>query len=149
VAKGKTAAQIGREIRAALSKTVAETMTMANHALIAANPVATTHSRNNWILSKGRPHKTVDGSRESPSDAMQQAGLTEAMSFDVGRDRKMFLTNNVDYVEFLDKGSSPQAEAGYVARAFADGVAAAPRGRKTATRKMLAGLARTAYVRGV
>jgi hypothetical protein len=148
VAKGRSAAQIGRDIRADLSATIATVMVAANHALVAANPVDTQHSANNWIISKGRPFPGVDGSRESPSDAAQQAGIAGASTYDIGRDGRLVLGNNVDYIEDLDGGSSPQAEPGWVARAFAEGVAAAPRGRRTAARRMLAGLAKRAYQKG-
>jgi hypothetical protein len=141
-------AVIGKDIRAVLSGVVRDVMLDATQALIAATPVDTGHAASNWILSTGSPHSGVDGSREAVSTGAQDAGLAAIERYDVGKDGKVYLVNNVDYIGDLDQGSSPQAGAGFVARALLSGVSAAPKGRKTAARKMLKGMAKTAFKRG-
>lgn len=142
------AASIGKAIRDDLSKTLRTVFSIAGQSVIDATPVDTEHDRSNWVLSVGSPYTGVDGSRIAVSYAAQKAGFQKLAAYDVGRDGKIFLRNNVFYTKFLDKGWSQQAPAGFVAAAFFQGVRGAPHGRKTSARKMLKGLARAAYQRG-
>jgi hypothetical protein len=82
------------------------------------------------------------------SYAAQDAGYAIMRSYDVGRDGKVFLVNNVYYLQYLDKGWSQQAPANFVAACFMGSVFRAPAGRKVAVRKMLRSLASAAYRRG-
>ncbi len=142
------AAAIGRAIRADISKTVRDVMLLAADNVMNATPVDTTHAANNWVLSLGSPFTGVDGSRDAPSNSAQRAGIAAVQNYDVGRDGKVFLRNNVFYLQFLDEGWSQQAPPNFVAEAFAGGVRRAPRGKKTAARKMLRGMAAQAYKKG-
>jgi hypothetical protein len=144
----KTGAAIGREIRAALSKVVGEAMLRAEEAVAAATPVDTHHAESNWVLSVGRPYAGVDGSRQAVSFEAQQAGIAAVQKYDVGSDGPIYLRNNVEYLRYLNDGWSPQAEAGFVERAIESAGDEVPRGRKTAVRKMLKGIARSSYNRG-
>lgn len=141
------AASIGKAIREDISKTVRDVMLLAVDNVINATPVDTTNAANNWILSFGRPYPGVDGSREAPSHAVQDASIRAMQNYDAGRDGKVYLRNNVLYLEFLDRGWSQQAEPGFVAAALTAAVRRAPRGRKQAARKMLIGMARKAYIK--
>ena len=143
-----SAASIGRELRADLSRTIGDVMALACESLRAATPKDTENAANNWIISVGAPFSGTDGSQTSPSHAAQDEGLDRIKSYDIGRDGKVYLRNNVVYLPNLDQGASPQAEAGFVARAFYSAVAAAPHGRKGAARQMLKGMARTAFKAG-
>lgn len=142
------AAKIGRELREKISATIRDTVGLAMDALINATPVDTTNARNNWIFSAGRPHVGVDGSRESPSHSMQDSSKAALAKYDAGRDGPAYLQNHVIYMQFLDKGSSAQAPAGFVAAAFMAAVSGAAHGTKTAARAMLKKLSRRAYVKG-
>lgn len=142
------AASIGKAIRDDLSKTLRTVFTIAARSVINATPVDTEHDASNWVLSTGSPYTGVDGSRLAVSYAAQDAGFQKLAAYDVGRDGKIFLRNNVFYTQFLDRGWSQQAPAGFVAAAFFQGVRGAPYGRKGAARKMLKSLARAAYHRG-
>lgn len=139
------AASIGREIRKDISRTLREVMLLAADNVTNATPVDTTHAANNWILSTGNPYFGIDGSRAAPSHAAQDQGIIDLADYDVGRDGKIYLRNNVLYVQFLDRGWSQQADAGYVREAMEAAVRKAPRGRKTAARKMLRGMSRSSY----
>lgn len=149
VAVVSSAAQIGREIREHLSAVLRDVMLGAADAVTAATPVDTGNAQNNWILSTGSPHAGVDGSRLSPSSAMQEQGIAKIQRYDVGRDGPIYLRNNVLYVQYLDQGRSSQAPAGFVARAFLSATSQAPFGRKQAARKMLRRMGRAAYLRGI
>jgi hypothetical protein len=142
------AASIGRELRADISRTLRDVMLLAADNVTNATPVDTTNAANNWILSTGSPYTGVDGSRLAPSHTAQDAGIKALQGYDVGRDGKIYLRNNVLYLQFLDQGHSQQAPAGFVAAAFQGAARRAPRGRKSAVKKMLTGMARKAYIKG-
>lgn len=145
--RGQNAAAIGREIRAELSRTIAETMTRAVMNLRETTPVDTGHARSNWVLSVGRPYTGVDGSRLAVSMAASDAGLALMARYDVGKNPRVFLRNNVEYITYLDEGWSPQAPPNFVAMAINDAANGVQRGRRGQVRKMLKGLARAAIVR--
>lgn len=142
------AASIGKQLREELSKTLSDVMISAAERVTLATPVDTTNAANNWILTVGAPFGGVDGSRESPSHAMQDAGIDRIARYDVGQDGPIYLRNNVLYLQFLDRGWSSQAEAGFVARALNSAAAVAPRGRRASARKILKRMSKSAYVRG-
>lgn len=141
------AAQIGRDIRADLSRVLRDVMLLAADAVTNATPVDTHHAESNWVLSTRQPYMGVDGSRSAVSWAAQNAGIAALQTYDIGRDGKIYLRNNVLYLEFLDQGWSQQAPAHFVAMAFQSAARRAPRGRKTAVRKMLRDMSRAAYIR--
>ena len=84
--------------------------------LIEANPVDTGWSRANWIPSVGSPTKDPAGSKQAVSTAAQAAGLARMRTYDLHRDGKVFITNNVPYIVRLNEGSSRQAPKGFVQR---------------------------------
>lgn len=138
------AASVGRALRSELSKTIRDVMLLAADNVTNATPVDTTNAANNWILTLGRPFAGVDGSRENPSHEAQDAGIRRLQNYDVGRDGKIYLTNNVLYLEFLNRGWSQQADPGFIEIAIMAAIRRAPRGRKQAARRMLRGIARAA-----
>ena len=143
------AKKIGEDIRAAISKTVSDVMLLAEANLTASTPVDTGHATSNWVLSVRAPFTGVDGSRSNVSFAAKAAGRAAVRAFDVGKHARVYLRNNVHYLQYLNRGSSPQAEAGFVARAMLAARRLAPYGRKGSVRKMLTAAARSAYKKGV
>jgi len=141
------AAQIGRELRAELSKTIRDVMLLAADNLMNATPVDTGHASSNWVLSLGSPYTGIDGSRQAVSTVEQDRGIDAVTGYDIGRDGPIYLRNNVLYLQFLDQGHSQQAPAGFVGQAFMAASRRAPHGRKTSTKKMLRSMARSAYVK--
>ncbi len=142
------AASIGRAMRADLSKTIGGAMLRARRALSEATPVDTHHAESNWVLSIGTPYTDVDGARDYVSFVAQQEGDLAMEAYDVGKSPKVFLRDNVLYVLFLDRGSSPQAEPGFVAATFNEAANGVAHGRRGATRKLLKNLSRSAYLKG-
>lgn len=139
------AAQIGRSIRADISKTLRDVMLLAADNLANATPVDTGHASTNWILTTGTPYNGIAGSREQVSITEQVQGIAALQDYDVVRDGPIYLRNNVEYLKYLDAGWSQQAEGGFVAICFENAARRAPRGRKTAVKKMLRGMSREAY----
>ena len=143
------AASIGRELRAHLSKTISDALRFATMALRDSTPVDTTNAANNWMITTGRAYEGVDGSRQDPSHAVQDALLARMADYDVGRDGKVFIRNNVLYVQYLDDGWSSQAPPGYVAIVFTNAAEGAPTERRAAVAKMLRSMASHAYHRSL
>lgn len=132
-------AVIAREMRQALSDTLKNVMLTAADAVEASCPVDTGHLVSNFILSVGSPHSGVEGSRENVSYAAQDAGREKVLAYDVGRDGKIYYTNDVEYLKY---------QTPFVTQALMTGVAAAPRGSKTRARAALKALTRASFKRG-
>lgn len=143
------AAQIGRAIREDISNTLKQVMLLAADNVANSTPVDTGHATTNWILSTGTPYNGIAGSREAVSFAEREAGIAALQDYDVVRDGPIYLRNNVLYIQYLDKGSSQQADPGFVGAALQSATRRAPHGRKTAVRKMLRNMTRDAYRKGL
>lgn len=139
--KGRSGAvaAIGQDMRAAISDTLKEVMLTAADALEANSPIDTGHLVSNWILSVGRPFTGVAGSRQSVTYAAQDAGREKVLAYDVGRDGRIYISNNVPYLQY---------QRPFVTESLMAGAAAAPRGMKTRVRKMLKNIARSSFRKG-
>lgn len=140
-------------MRDALAEKLSQTMLLARKSVTAATPIDTGHARSNWVLSVGAPYQSIDGSRQQVSTAVQEAGDARVAKYtgkDIKAGRRIYLKNNVPYMMYLDKGSSPQAKAGFIAKALLSRDAARymPAGTKRHTRDALRSMARTAIRRG-
>lgn len=90
--------------------------------LIVDTPVDTGWARANWVPSIGNSVNVPAGTRESVTVGDQQAGIaTVAVTYTLSQGR-VFITNNVPYIETLNEGSSRQAPAMFVQRAIQRGV---------------------------
>jgi len=78
-----------------------------------ATPVDTGWAWNNWIPGLGSqiPSAPV-GTRDNVQRGASEAGSGEVLGMKPGDDS--YLVNNVPYIENLNEGSSPKADAGYV-----------------------------------
>lgn len=142
--RGSVAA-VGRDMRRALSEMLAGVMTAAAEAVTDATPVDTGHAQSMWVLSTGSPFVGVEGSRENVSYAAQVYGLEQMAKYDVGRDGRIYLTNNVEYMTDLAEGSSPQQpEPGWITKALLTASSKAPKGRRAVVRKALRAMGKSA-----
>lgn len=139
--RGRTSspAVIGKEMREALSDTLKNVMLTAADAVEASCPIRTGHLLSNFILSTGRPHRGVEGSPESVSYAAQDAGRAKVLTYDVGKDGRIYFTNHVEYLKY---------QRPFVTQALMSAVAAAPRGSKQRARAALKAIARSSFRRG-
>ena len=97
-------AAIGRDARRELSKVIVDTMTLAVRNLSNSTPVDTEHAASNWIVTFGSPFKGVAGSRVNVSWSEFYNGLAKLKRYDVGRDGRVYIRNNVLYLQYLDRG---------------------------------------------
>jgi len=92
--------------------------------LIATTPVATGWARSNWIPSIGQSIDSPDGSRESFDGSQQAQGRATVAGGYRLKHGRIFVSNNVPYIEKLNAGSSPQASAKFVEQAADEAVSA-------------------------
>lgn len=85
------------------------------------NPVDTGLSRSWWHIQEGAPDMTAPPKRESA--AANQYPAPPVPSPTITGTAPVFITNNVDYVIFLEAGWSGQAPFGYVGLAILETVA--------------------------
>ena len=93
--------------------------------LIQTTPVDTGWARANWVPSVGKMQQTTVGSADAVSAVAQTAGLSSVIGYRRGR---VFITNNVPYIEALNAGHSPQQPAGFVERGIQKAVTVDLRG---------------------
>lgn len=140
--------KIGRELSDFLSRTMSRAMILACQNVTNSTPVDTEHAASNWVLSIGSRFNNVVGSRESVSWAEHEAGIERVRNYDIRRDGpRIYLGNNVLYLQYLDAGWSQQAEAGFVARAIESAASGAPVEKRNAVHHMLHNMAHSAYIR--
>ena len=92
--------------------------------LIETTPVDTGWARANWVAGIGQPVLPLqpEGGRRTPGEV--QAAASRAANANAGvlrytvRQGRVFMSNNVPYVEALNSGHSAQAPAGFVQQAI-------------------------------
>jgi hypothetical protein len=104
--------QRAKNIEGNVGRAVIETAIAANQAVVSATPVDTGRARANWQASIGTPIQ------EATDDTDQSGASTVAANNAVisrrQPDQTVFISNNVDYIETLNQGSSAQAPANFV-----------------------------------
>lgn len=86
--------------------------------LVEDTPRDTSWARTNWLPSIGKAVEVPVNSPESVSFGAQQVGLAAvATSYTLSKG-KVFITNNVPYIQRLNDGWSKQAPAGFVQAAI-------------------------------
>ena len=87
--------------------------------LVAKTPVDTGRARGGWIVSTGEPSLWMPGEEEVvPPEVVQAKGekaLGSLLPFDI-----VFVSNNVEYIEALERGHSKQAPHGMLAETVAE-----------------------------
>ena len=107
------AEQVGSEINRVLSKLVGKLATNITIELVNATPVQTGFARSNWIPTIGVPFVGVVGSREGVDYSVQLSAVASLAGYSLDRGN-IYITNNVDYIDELNAGTSPEAQAGFV-----------------------------------
>ena len=92
--------------------------------LVNATPVDTGWAKGNWVPSKGQPFVEEVGREGNPSAARgrQDRGEDQVRTFTLS-DGRLFIVNNVPYIQVLNDGHSQQAPSGFVERAVETAVA--------------------------
>jgi hypothetical protein len=107
---GARAAAIGARIRRHITQAAIALALEILKELKRNTPVDTGHARRNWIGSVGSPN-TTEVTAETDS------GIAEILAFKLG-DGALWIATVVDYVLYLNYGSSDQRPAGWIERAI-------------------------------
>lgn len=86
-------------------------------ALRDATPVDTGHAASNWIGQIGSPFAGVAGSKQAVNFGPQNASL-RTLNARNRIIREVFVSNNVEYVDVLNTGTSTQAPSGFIQAAI-------------------------------
>lgn len=112
---------LGARVEDNSNEVVRRTALAINQAVVLATPVDTGRARANWQVGIGEPVE------ETTTETDPSGGATVSRNNQVigqstpGQD--IHLSNNLDYIEALNNGSSSQAPAGFVEEAVAAGTA--------------------------
>jgi hypothetical protein len=83
----------------------------ADQAVVLATPVDTGRARANWVTSIGRPRFVQSTSVDPGGGIAISQGLSVIAGYKAGGGG-IFITNSLDYIGFLEEGSSRQAPNG-------------------------------------
>lgn len=108
---GKQAAAIGARIRKHIESAALMLVLEIDKELRRATPVDTGHARRNWIPSVGAMNTA-----EAKDDSAHASGVAEVLAYKLSQG-VLWVSNAVDYVRFLNYGSSEQRPAGWIERA--------------------------------
>lgn len=87
--------------------------------LVPATPIKTGWARANWVVSIGGPKTTVSGTPETVGVARGEQSASVARLLVYRTDQgDIWISNNVPYIQALNEGRSPQADAGFVEKAI-------------------------------
>ena len=90
--------------------------------LIETTPVDTGWARANWVPSIGKSHQSILGGKPdritraplvASGEAQQATGIASITSYQINQG-KVFISNNVGYIEDLNMGTSKQAPEAFV-----------------------------------
>jgi len=122
-------AAIGKSLTQFTERTIVA-ITLELHAeLVEHTPVDTGWARANWVPKVGgQPPQNAVGSPGAggvpAAQGASQAGISSVLAYRLPRGR-VYVTNNVSYIEALNDGHSSQEPAGFVQRALRKAVQAA------------------------
>lgn len=124
-----TVAEVMAEIERGVSRAIGMLSTNVTAELIERTPVDTGWARANWVPAiGGRPRFPTDpGTREGRQSgalgaaSRQQTATAALLTYTLSRG-KVFISNGVPYLIFLNEGSSAQAPSGFVQDAIEAGI---------------------------
>lgn len=112
---GRQAAAVGANLEREVAN-IARALILRIDAKLRANPSAggtpvdTGHARANWVPAVSAPARLeVEGSEATPHDT----GLATVLAYELGQG-PLYLSNNVDYIELLNRGHSAQADVAFI-----------------------------------
>ena len=108
---GRVMGEVSVSITVNTGKKARATALEISRRLILATPVDTGQARTNWLVGINRPRKGIERPPISAAAAIVQAAASIVSARD-GAD--IWISNNLDYIEELNRGKSAQAPAGYV-----------------------------------
>lgn len=119
--------QLADQISVNARKRLHQTVLVVDQVLVTSTPADTGRARANWIVGTGPSTRAIDayavGKAGSTAGANAQAALEQAQRFLDGTDVSViYISNNLDYLVYLNQGSSAQAPAGFIEAAVQAGI---------------------------
>lgn len=120
--------RLSRAIPVNVKRGLKETVLVIDQALVTSTPVDTGRARANWIVGTGPSTAAIDayfpGKGGATAAANAEAALQQARDFLDGADVSViYISNNLEYIQYLNEGSSAQAPAGFIEAAVDAGIA--------------------------
>ena len=114
---------LGGRVEKNAGRKVVRAAVAINQAVVLSTPVDTGRARANWRVGLGDPVRLVR--EETDQGGLGTIGENNARIRQRRPGQDVYISNNVEYIQFLNEGSSAQAPAGFVERAVAVGRSAA------------------------
>lgn len=118
---GKETDRVMRELLDFVNDKVITLVVVLTNTLFEDTPELTGFAETNWIPSIGKSFDDTVGSKQLVSKSAQDAGLAIVRATYAYPDT-VFITNNADYIELLNIGSSTKAPAFFVQTAIAKSI---------------------------
>lgn len=121
-----------------LTKMVRRVALIIDGAVVISTPIDTGRAKSNWIVQMNHgasnvigPYAPGEGGSTEAANISAATAQAEAViaGYESGRDWEIYISNNVEYIGDLNRGTSAQAGENFVEEAIALGVAAARRAR--------------------
>lgn len=114
-----------------VDKAIKRTAVIVDQTVVLATPVDTGKARSNWVVSVGSPSRQENaayapGSKLGKNETGNaNAAMAQGRQVISGRKpgKTIYITNNLDYIEDLNNGTSQQAASGFVQKAVLAGKA--------------------------
>lgn len=119
--------KLGEAIPANALRNFRRTVLVIDQSLVTSTPVDTGRARSNWIVSSGPSTRIIDayapGESGSTRGQNTRAAQAQAKAFLESTDATViYISNNLEYIRFLNEGSSAQAPAGFIEAAVQAGI---------------------------
>lgn len=119
--------QRGRQVEQGADRITKQIAGLALTNVVLSTPVDTGRARGGWVVSNGAPSLEDPGRLDTIGTATIAAGQAEIAQRRSPQD--IYLNNNVNYIVFLDQGSSGQVAENFVATGVARAVSAVENSR--------------------
>lgn len=119
--------RLAKTIPVNVRRNLKQTVLVIDQALVVSTPVDTGRARSNWIVGSGPSTAAIDayfpGVDGATAQANVDAAIKQAQAFLDSNDISViYISNNLDYIQYLNEGSSAQAPAGFIEAAVQAGI---------------------------
>jgi hypothetical protein len=113
---------LSRQIPVNVKRGLHQTVLAIDQILVTSTPVDTGRARSNWIVGAGPSNRIIDAYVPNSGSGSAEGALRQARAFLDSTDVSViYISNNLDYIQYLNEGTSAQAPAGFIEAAVAEG----------------------------
>lgn len=97
-------------------------MLAIDQVLVTSTPVDTGRARSNWIVGAGPSNRIIEAYVLNSGSGSAEAALAQARAFLDSTDVSViYISNNLEYIQYLNEGTSAQAPSGFIEAAVETG----------------------------